>query len=80
MSLRGSMQKILSDPTTMEHLKYMAHLPEGWTLIEIKERFDKQLEAQKKQEALNFIIRSQNKKVVGSCGFNTILVYYGNVF
>lgn len=35
-----AMQKILSDPKTMEHLKYMTHLDNGgWTMEQIAERF-----------------------------------------
>lgn len=73
-------QKILSDPKTMENLKYMAHLPEGWTIDQVKKRLQKnQIEPQKQQRALHFVvIQKENNEIVGTCGFNSINLDHRN--
>ncbi len=76
-------QRILSDPKTMEHLQYMAHLKEGgWTLEQVQKRHsDRQLK-RAKQECLDFIVHdAKSDEVLGSCGFTSIdLTHKNGVF
>ncbi|MBI4124689.1 MAG: GNAT family N-acetyltransferase [Deltaproteobacteria bacterium] len=69
-----ALQKILSDPKTMNQLQYMAHLEEGgWTLEQVRERYEKWAEGQKAQTNLNFTIHVKTTdEVGGTCGFKHI--------
>ncbi|OLY84489.1 hypothetical protein AYI68_g1347 [Smittium mucronatum] len=52
----ASMQKILSDPITMQHLKFMCHLPEGWSLEQSASRRVSRNNSQAEGYMLNFVI------------------------
>ena len=52
----SALRDILSDTKTMEHLKYLSHAPNGWTVEEIKKRYDNFQQKQKDQKGLNFSI------------------------
>ncbi len=68
-----TMQAILSDPVTMEHLKFMTHAPIGWTLEQVQERYDKRKKYLHDQFATDFIVElKDSKKVVGDCGIFNI--------
>lgn len=69
-----ALQKILSDPKTMEQLKYMAHLEDGgWTSDQVRERYEKWAEGQRKQTDINFTIHiKKSDEVGGNCGFKHI--------
>lgn len=70
------MMDILSDPNTMEHLKFMSKGPEGWTLEKVQERYEKQ----RRITPLGYcgfmlIVESKETgKVVGDCGFSNVVI------
>ncbi len=68
------LQKILSNPKTMNHLKYMAHLNEGgWTIDQVQEREKKWKEGQRKGTDLHFLVHlKESGAVAGTCGFKHI--------
>ena len=75
-----SFQKILSDPKTMEQLKYMAYLEQGgWTFDQIQERYEKYLKQQKEQECIELaIIEKETSEVIGNCGFTHVNLAHKN--
>jgi RimJ/RimL family protein N-acetyltransferase len=69
----GAIQKILSDPLTMQHLEYMSYQPNGWALEQVQQRHQRRVNAMEKDEGLSFIVYLNiSNEVVGSAGFNSI--------
>lgn len=68
------LQKIYSDPKTMEQLRYMAYLDQGgWILDQVKKRFQQFGAEQKEQKHLGFIAHVKaSKEIAGSGGFKNI--------
>ena len=65
-----AMQKILSDPKTMQNLLYMAHQPKGWTMEQVEERYRDFCEDAKKEKGIHFIVYSnETNEVLGNCGY-----------
>lgn len=68
-----ALQKILSDPKTMQELKFMSHAEHGgWTLDEIRQRYEMFEAKQRQQEGLSFIIELKNAKIAGHCGLKNL--------
>lgn len=68
-----SLQKILSDPKTMQELKFMSHAEQGgWTLGEIRRRYEMFKAKQRQQEGFSFVIELKNGEIAGHCGLKNL--------
>lgn len=65
---------ILSDPVTMHHLKFMAHLDSGgWTSDQVRERFEERKKLQEAEQAIQFVITENiSDALIGTCSFPKI--------
>ena len=65
--------KILSDSKTMENLEYLSHIPNGWTLDEMRTRCENRRDRQHDQKGLSFVVcLRSNEEVIGQCGCNEL--------
>ncbi|OGQ45859.1 MAG: hypothetical protein A3I05_08235 [Deltaproteobacteria bacterium RIFCSPLOWO2_02_FULL_44_10] len=64
----------------MEELQYMAHLQEGgWTLDQVRARYEDRRDAQRRQTALDFSISNKlTGEIVGDCGFKNVNLIHKN--
>lgn len=62
---------ILSDIVTMKHLRFMTKEPNGWTIQQVEDRLNDQLQGQKENRKLVVHIIYEGK-VVGMSGFTVI--------
>jgi RimJ/RimL family protein N-acetyltransferase len=68
-----ALQEILSDRKTMEFLNFMIPSSSGWTLDQIKERYDKKAAVQSAQSGASFVAEDvKTGKVLGGCGLNKV--------
>lgn len=68
-----ALQKILSNPTTMQHLQYLAHQPQGWTMAEVEARYKKFLDDMKNDCGLEFVVYlNSDGTVMGNVGYTHI--------
>ncbi len=65
------LRDILSDPVTMHHLKFMAHLDcGGWTLEQVKKKFEERKKLQENETAIQFVITENiSGALIGTCSF-----------
>lgn len=68
------MRSILSDPDTMEHLKFMNKAHGGWTLTEVQERYERSKAHQDFRRIILIIESNKTGDVLGDCGFNNIVI------
>lgn len=68
------MRTILSDPDTMEHLKFMNKARGGWTLTEVQERYERSMAHPDFGRIMLIIESNETGNVVGDCGFSNIVI------
>jgi RimJ/RimL family protein N-acetyltransferase len=69
------MRDILSDPSNMEHLKFMDKGPRGWTLEEVQQRYERRrLTPQEFTGFMLIVVSNETGKVVGDCGFSNVVI------
>lgn len=75
-----ALQEILSDPKTMAHLQFMAHLDAGgWTVEQVRARYEEFGEGQRHGTHLNFsVVYKPTGQIAGSCGLKQINAAHKN--
>lgn len=75
-----ALQKLCSDPITMNQLQWMAYLDSGgWSYDQVRERYEDRHQQQEKNLRAEYLVCDKvSGKILGDCGFNKLSLKHKN--